>query len=125
MKLSLVPLFFGATAVASRLYAASYAGTVTTLSLSQSRGQYELETVAQSTACGVNPSWLMLDSEHRFLYCIDEAVDLANGTVTSFAIGANGTLTRIVQHETIAGPVMSQFYSAPGLPHRKFFAVAH
>ncbi|RAK95907.1 putative isomerase YbhE [Aspergillus ibericus CBS 121593] len=125
MRLSLVPLLFGATSVASRLYAASYAGTVTTLSLSQSRGQYELDTIAQSTDCGVNPSWLMLDSEHRVLYCLDEAVDYTNGTLTSLAIGANGTLTRIVQRETLAGPVMSQFYSAPGLPNRKFFAVAH
>ncbi|GKZ72619.1 hypothetical protein AnigIFM63309_011582 [Aspergillus niger] len=127
MKFSVVPLLFGATsAVASRLYAASYAGTVTTLSLSQSsKGHYELETVAQSTDCGTNPSWLMLDHDNRVLYCLDEAVDLANGTLTSFAIRPNGTLSKVVQLETIAGPVMSQFYSAPGVPHRKFFAVAH
>ncbi|PYH95725.1 putative isomerase YbhE [Aspergillus ellipticus CBS 707.79] len=125
MRPSLVPLLFGASAAASRLYAASYAGTVTTLSLAQSQGKAELSTIAQSTDCGVNPSWLMLDEAHRVLYCLDEAVDATNGTLTSFAVNSNGSLARITQLETMAGPVQSHFYLAPGLPNRKFFAVAH
>ncbi|PWY67917.1 putative isomerase YbhE [Aspergillus heteromorphus CBS 117.55] len=118
MKPSIIPLIFGTTAVASRLYAASYAGTVTTLSLTKSQGGAELTTLAQSTDCGINPSWLMLDQDHRVLYCLDEAVDESNGTLTSFAVNANGSLARITQMETMAGPVQSHFYSAPGLSNR-------
>ncbi|KAL2817007.1 Lactonase, 7-bladed beta-propeller-domain-containing protein [Aspergillus cavernicola] len=124
----LATLLFGSSVIASgpsRLYAASYAGTVSSLSLTKSGPNYELTTLSQTTDCGTSPSWLMLDKQNEVLYCLDEGVDLPNATLTSFQIKSNGSLARITQLSTLSGPVASEFYSAPGLPGRKFFAVAH
>ncbi|KAJ6118992.1 hypothetical protein N7471_013612 [Penicillium samsonianum] len=120
-------LFFAAsllghTALATRLYAASYAGLVTSLDLSKSN---ELSTLSQTTECGSNPSWLMLDSPNGVLYCLDEAINAPNGTITTLKTHQDGTLTKLAQLKTPAGPVMSAMYSAPGVLGRKFLAVAH
>ncbi|CAG8225640.1 unnamed protein product [Penicillium nalgiovense] len=112
----------GHAALATRLYAASYAGFVTSLDLSKSN---ELSTLSHTTDCGSSPSWLMLDSPNSILYCLDEAIDASNGTITTLRTHPDGTLTKLAQLKTPAGPVMSAMYSAPGIPNRKFFAVAH
>jgi hypothetical protein len=97
---------------ATRLYVTSYAGTVTTLDLVEGRsnGKHggatsKLETVATTTACGANPSWLALDYSKSFLYCLDEAWGQTNGAVTSFYTSSNGSLTPIAEVELVAGPV--------------------
>jgi 6-phosphogluconolactonase (cycloisomerase 2 family) len=113
---------FGHVAVATRLYAASYAGFVASLNFTKSN---ELSILSQTTDCGRSPSWLMLDSPNSVLYCLDEAVDAPNGTITTLRIHPNGTLTKLAQLKSPAGPVMSAMYSSPGVPGRKFFAVAH
>ncbi|OJJ84116.1 uncharacterized protein ASPGLDRAFT_66409 [Aspergillus glaucus CBS 516.65] len=113
-------------AMASRLYAASYAGIVSTLSLAPaSNGTGNLSVIAEFTSCGPSPSWLMLDGPHDILYCLDEGLNVPNGSIASFHTNANGSLTPIKHIETISGPVMSVLYSAPGVPGRKFIAVAH
>jgi 6-phosphogluconolactonase (cycloisomerase 2 family) len=113
---------FGHAALATKLYAASYAGLVTSLDFSESN---ELSTLSQTTECGSSPSWLMLDSPNSVLYCLDEAIGASNGTITALRTHPDGTLTKLAQLKTPAGPVMSAMYSAPGVPNRKFFAVAH
>ncbi|KAJ6130582.1 Cytochrome cd1-nitrite reductase-like C-terminal heme d1 [Penicillium capsulatum] len=122
LSICLAASLFGQTALAARLYAASYAGSVTSLDFSRPDG---LSTVSQTTDCGSSPSWLMLDSPNSVLYCLDEALEASNGTITTLRTHPNGTLTKIAHLKTLAGPVMSAMYSAPGIPKRKFFAVAH
>ena len=119
-------LLWAAPTLASRLYAASYAGTVSLLSLDPaSNGTGHLSVVSQSSDCGPSPSWLMLDGPRDILYCLDEGIDAPNGSITSFQTNADGSLTSIKHIQTISGPVMSTLYSASGVPGRKFMAVAH
>lgn len=113
---------FGHAALATKLYAASYGGFVTSLNFTQSN---ELSTLSQTTDCGSSPSWLMLDSPNSVLYCLDEAIGAPNGTISTLRTHPDGTLTKLAQLKTPAGPVMSAMYSAPGVQERKFFAVAH
>ncbi|KAL4879032.1 Lactonase, 7-bladed beta-propeller-domain-containing protein [Aspergillus karnatakaensis] len=121
--LPFIPLLFGGHATASHLYAASYAGTVTSLGLSKySNSSYQLSTLSQTTDCGPSPSWLMLDGENNILYCLDEGIDHPNGTLTSFKTFSNGTLSKLNQHATIPGPVASAFYTA-AYSGQKFFAL--
>ncbi|KAI1361760.1 putative isomerase YbhE [Xylaria arbuscula] len=96
-------LLAGSTS-ATLLYVTSYAGTVTTLDLVEG-GTTTLETVASTTACGTNPSWLALDYSKSFVYCLDEAWGLTTGTVTSFYTYPNGTLEPLASADVIAGPV--------------------
>ncbi|KAI0165604.1 putative isomerase YbhE [Xylariaceae sp. FL1272] len=105
------------SASANFLYVTSYAGTVTTLNLVQSsakRSTALLQTVDTSTACGSQPSWLNLDFQKSFVYCLDEAWDSTNGAVTSFYTNANGSLTPIAMAELIGGPVSIAEYGVGG-----------
>ncbi|KAI1431888.1 putative isomerase YbhE [Xylaria sp. CBS 124048] len=88
--------------VTARLYAASYAGTVTTLDLNLGGG---LRTIASTNACGVRPSWLAVDHAEPYVYCLDEAWDQPSGTVKSFHAEEDGSLSLIDGVELIAGPV--------------------
>ncbi|CRG86293.1 hypothetical protein PISL3812_03298 [Talaromyces islandicus] len=115
----------GNAALATRLYAASYAGSVTSLALTKTGKTYELSTLSKTTACGSSPSWLMLDSENSILYCLDEGITTPNGSITTFKTSQNGTLTTIQHLETLTGPVMSAMYSTPQVSQRQFLAVAH
>lgn len=117
-------LFAGLT-VASRLYAASYGGKVTELSLSNNGVKYQLFAGTQTSGCGASPSWLMVDREHEIIYCLDEAVDGLNGTLTSFRRNLNESLTEVERLQTIIGPVASALYKPANAPSRRFFAVAH
>lgn len=125
MFVCLVACLFGHAAFATRLYAASYGGFVTSLDLNMSNGVYGLSTFSQTTDCGSSPSWLMLDHPNHVLYCLNEALDAPNGTITTFRTHANGTLAELAHLKTPVGPVMSAMYTAPGVPNRSFFAVAH
>ncbi|KAH8700510.1 Lactonase, 7-bladed beta-propeller-domain-containing protein [Talaromyces proteolyticus] len=123
--ISLVASLLGNTVLATRLYAASYAGSVTSLALTKTRGAYELSTLSKTAACGSSPSWLMLDSENSILYCLDEGITALNGSVTTFKTNQNGTLSMIQHLKTLTGPVMSAMYSAPQVSKGQFLAVAH
>lgn len=120
-----VGLLLSSCVTASRLYAASYAGTVTELRLSKPGLNYQLGAVSQTNECGTSPSWLMVDRANDILYCLDEAVDLPNATLTSFNMNSNGSLATVQQLQTIAGPVSSTFYTPAQAPDRRFLALAH
>jgi hypothetical protein len=96
-------LLAGSTS-ATLLYVTSYAGTITTLDLVEGATS-KLETVASTTACGANPSWLTLDYSKSFVYCLDEAWGQSAGSVTSFYTHRNGSLTPLAKAELVAGPV--------------------
>jgi 6-phosphogluconolactonase (cycloisomerase 2 family) len=121
----MVASLLGNAVLATRLYAASYAGFVTSLSLTKTNGSYELSTLSKATDCGSSPSWLMLDNENSILYCLDEGITASNGSISTFKTNKNGKLTTIQRLKTLSGPVMSAMYSAPQVSARQFLAVAH
>ncbi|PSK56633.1 hypothetical protein B9Z65_6257 [Elsinoe australis] len=108
---SLVLTGLASTVSAVNLYASSYAGTVTSLSLTQGyNGSYSLQKTATIEGCGVDPSWVTLDSNAGLLYCSDESINDKKSVITSYLTSENGTLTQIDTAGTIYGPVSSVLY---------------
>ncbi|KAJ5552775.1 hypothetical protein N7494_002153 [Penicillium frequentans] len=118
-------ILFGELSSASKLYAASYGGSVYSLALTSSNGSHQLSKLAESTECGDSPSWLMLDRDNSVLYCLNEAIGSSNGSITSFKTHQDGSLPVIERLVTPGGLVMSAMYSAPAVRDHDFFAVAH
>ncbi|PNS15439.1 hypothetical protein CAC42_698 [Sphaceloma murrayae] len=107
--LALLSLAGSASAV--NLYASSYAGTVTSLSLLQStNGTYSLKATSTIEGCGADPAWLTLDSAAGILYCSDEDVNERNSIITSYLTSETGALTQLSSVGTIWGPVSSVVY---------------
>ncbi|KAF6796462.1 extracellular aldonolactonase [Colletotrichum musicola] len=96
------------------LYAASHAGTVTTLDLKTSESGATLEAISSTTECAANPSWLTLDQSKSLLYCADRGLTNPNGTLVSFSKSADGTLTPLGKLPTIKGAVSSVVYGKGG-----------
>lgn len=108
---------------ATNLYVASYAGTVTTLSLTETNGSLALNITHVTQDCAPNPSWLTLDQPHGVLYCLNEGLTTLNGSLSTFTTSANGMLTHVQNISTIAGPVSGVLYgSASGA---RGIALAH
>ncbi|KAI1102191.1 putative isomerase YbhE [Jackrogersella minutella] len=108
----LLSLGLASSASATLLYVSSYAGTVTTLSLTlpdddstSGTSAATLEAISNSTGCGPNPSWLTLDYSKNFLFCLDEGLTGPYGGVTSFFTNNDGTLTTLNKLDVIQGPV--------------------
>jgi len=118
-------MLVGATPVASFIYAASYAGIVSTLLLESWNGTYELSVIAENRGCGISPSWLMLNHEHNVILCLNEGVGNSNGSLTSFRMNSNGSLTSLDVVQTLVGPVMSTMYTVPSIANHSFIPVAH
>jgi 6-phosphogluconolactonase (cycloisomerase 2 family) len=98
---------------ATMLYAASYAGTVTTLNLTTATSaQPSLESVASSGGCGPNPSWLTLDKATSTLYCLNEGLTAPNGSLASLHTSPNGALTPLSNITTPLGPVSGAIYGS-------------
>ncbi|SMR62121.1 unnamed protein product [Zymoseptoria tritici ST99CH_1E4] len=111
------------TASAINLYVSDYAGNVTTLEfLQESSGNYSLKPTYVNPGCAPNPSWLTLDSHSRLLFCANEGLSSANGSLTTFTINSNGSLTSLSNTTTLSGPVSSVVY---GNTHDKAIALAH
>ena len=108
---------------ATNLYVSSYNGTITTLGLTSQNGSYQLQSLYKNTGCAPNPSWLNLDQPRGYLYCQDEGLTVANGSLSSFAVAKDGNLTLVDKASTITGPVNSVIYGnrnglrALALPH--------
>ncbi|KAF2146385.1 uncharacterized protein K452DRAFT_264171 [Aplosporella prunicola CBS 121167] len=113
------------SSLASNLFVTSYTGTVTTYGLSCSSDNGTITTLtAQHTDrnCGASPSWLTLDPARRILYCLDEGLSTPNGSLNSYRVARDGTLTPISHFASITGPVSAALYGPPG--HRSL-AAAH
>jgi len=98
---------------ATSLFVASYAGTVTTLSLTETAGNYSLDQTFVSTDCAPNPSWLTLDASRGLLFCLNEGLETVNGSLSSFKVNTDGSLVHIQNTTTISGPVSGIIYGAP------------
>lgn len=108
-------LLLGAASLSSatNLFVASYAGTVTSLSLTESTGNYSLKETFVSTDCAPNPSWLTLDANRGLLFCLNEGLETVNGSLSSFKVNTDGSLVHVQNTTTISGPVSGVFYGAP------------
>lgn len=111
-------------ASATNLFVASYAGDITTLSLTEVNGTYSLEKTHYNDGCSPNPSWLTLDPNHGTLYCLDEGLETTNGSLSSFTIQKNGQLDLVEKQKTISGPVSGVIYGNPASGKRAI-ALAH
>lgn len=108
---------------ATNLFVSDYSGDVSTLSLTEHGGHYSLTKVSANTGCSPNPSWLTLDTNHATLYCLDEGLEVTNGSLTSFTIGDDGSLTKVHRETTISGPVSGVIYGNPA--EKRSIALAH
>ena len=97
------------SATAEKLWASSYAGTVSALELNGK----SLKAVSSSTDCGKYPAWLALDKGRNLqkpvLYCVNEGWDPPAG-FSSLSVSGN-KLTKISSLSTLGGPVSSEFYN--------------
>ncbi|KAK7511750.1 Lactonase, 7-bladed beta-propeller-domain-containing protein [Phyllosticta citriasiana] len=79
-----------------------------------------------SVNCGKNPTWLARDYARHLIYCIDEGLDGANGSVNRYWIGRSGPNRDMVTGQffhiegnatTLPGPVSGVVYGASSKEH--------
>lgn len=111
MGLSLAAVAAADSAGPAILYAASYSGNITSLSLENSNAGYTLNKISVATECGANPVWLEQDKERNLLYCSDEA-----GTIGVFGVNSStpGSLQPIMQMNSSYAPVASTLFDVNG-----------
>ncbi|KAI1386637.1 putative isomerase YbhE [Hypoxylon trugodes] len=123
----LLSLGLASSASSTLLYVSSYAGTVSTFSLttpdddSATGAAATLEIISNSTGCGPNPSWLSLDYSKNLLFCLDEGFTGPYGGVTTFYTDDDGTLTTLDKLDVIQGPVSIAEFGVGG----RGLAIAH
>ncbi|KAI4177878.1 MAG: hypothetical protein LQ346_007606, partial [Caloplaca aetnensis] len=130
---SLTPLVLAALAAtsttvsATRLFASSYAGTITTLDLSKlGNASYYLAKLDTTNACSPNASWIEIDVKRRNLFCLDEGMVTGNGSLTSFKIkndDTGKTLSQVAHTIIPNAPVNSALFT--GANGSQLLAVAH
>jgi hypothetical protein len=97
--------------MASRLFVASYSGTITTLEfLGSNSSGYSLGIVEQTKAVSPNPSSLTLDKSRKILYATEPGVNGPNGTLNSLAISSNGSLSLADSMATPQGAANARLY---------------
>ena len=122
--LTALVLCAGATlGAATNLFVSSYAGNITTLSLTENCGKYNLAKTFYNSGCSPNPSWLTLDAHRGTLYCLDEGLTVPNGSLSSYLVNADGSLKQVQKASTISGPVSGVIYGNPA--GQRAIALAH
>ncbi|KAF7947763.1 hypothetical protein EAE96_008842 [Botrytis aclada] len=120
MRFSPRDVFVNGT-ITANLFVSSYIGTISTLQLSKSvNGSYSLNTLSVNNVTRDNPSWLHKDPKNGILYCLNEGLSVSNGSISSFTIAENGTLSLLGNGLTISGPVSSVLFNGG-----KAMAAAH
>lgn len=108
---------------ATNLFVSSYAGNITSLSLTESGGNYNLEKTFYNPGCAPNPSWLTLDVDRGELYCLDEGLTVPNGTLSSYLVNPDGSLKQVQKADTVSGPVSGVIFGNPS--GNRSIALAH
>ncbi|THX12202.1 3-carboxy-cis,cis-mucoante lactonizing enzyme [Aureobasidium pullulans] len=108
---------------ATNLFVSDYSGNISTLELTEHGGHYSLTKTSANAGCAPNPSWLALDTNHNTLYCLNEGLEVTNGSLTSFTINSSGHLHKIHREQTISGPVSGVIYGNPA--EKRSIALAH
>jgi 6-phosphogluconolactonase (cycloisomerase 2 family) len=87
------------------LFVSSYSGVVRSINLSGSGHQWTLKNIADNTDCGKSPSWLTYDAAQRRLYCLNEGLEEANGSVTALSVSKEGLFSKAGGQTLLQGPV--------------------
>ncbi|KAJ4360779.1 uncharacterized protein N0V89_001346 [Didymosphaeria variabile] len=98
---------------AIHLFAAQSDGNLTTLNLSagDTRKPSGFKAIANTIDCAGNPSHLNLDFHNRVLYCLDRGQSNATaGSLNSFSISRNGSLSRIARTTAPLSGVFAQIF---------------
>ena len=120
---TMIILSLSTTISATSLYVSSYTGNIAALSLTVNNGSYSLRKTGSYPQCGPNPSWLTIDNSRGLLFCLNEGLTTPNGSLSSFTINDDGSLSHVQNTTTISGPVSGITYgSAAG---RRAIALAH
>ncbi|EMC97877.1 hypothetical protein BAUCODRAFT_31884 [Baudoinia panamericana UAMH 10762] len=110
-------------ASATNLFVSDYNGYVNTYSLTAREGNYSLTSIFNTTECAPNPSWLTIDTNRGLLFCMNEGLNTVNGSLSSFTINGDGSLTHVENTTTPSGPVHGVIYgNAAG---QRAIALAH
>jgi 6-phosphogluconolactonase (cycloisomerase 2 family) len=100
---------------ATRLFVASYAGTITTINVSKDHSSgYSLQETTSTLACalpGSPPSWIVLDKKGETLYCTNPGQDLPNGKLFSLDVEKNGSLTPLNSIDTPLSAAYAAIYN--------------
>lgn len=124
MLASAALLALSAAAVsATNLFVSDYSGNITSLSLTENNGTYVLNQTFLNADCAPNPSWLTIDANRGLLFCLNEGLETVNGSLSSFTINGDGSLTHVKNATTISGPVNGVIYG-PAAGQRAI-ALAH
>jgi hypothetical protein len=112
------------TTTTTTLYVSHYDGHIYTLALDTVKRSLTL--AGSLKACGDMPSWLTYDSAGHTLYCVDESgfnANFGNGTLSSFTVSSNGSLSKTAKVTTLPGGVASVIYN--DIDGRDYLAIAH
>jgi 6-phosphogluconolactonase (cycloisomerase 2 family) len=90
------------------LFVAAYSGVVRSINLSGAGHVWNLKNLDDSRDCGKNPSWLTYDASKRHLYCLNEAFDEVNGTVTALSVSKDGKFSKLGSQTLLSGPVSAE-----------------
>jgi 6-phosphogluconolactonase (cycloisomerase 2 family) len=110
-------------ASATNLFISDYSGEITSVSLTEKGGNYTISRTFTNTQCAPNPSWLTVDVDRGLLFCLNEGLTSKNGSLSSFLINTDGSLTHVRNATTISGPVNGVIYGEPA--GQRGLALAH
>lgn len=114
LLLATVPVLVAAqngTAPPTTFFVAGYDGFVRTLQLTGQGNSSALTLLNQTDACGSNPSWLSIEITKHRVWCLDEGFVAGFGTLNSFDIEENGSLSPMEHRNVSASPVHSRIYN--------------
>lgn len=93
-------------ASATNLFIADYSGEITSVSLTEKNGNYSAMKTFTNSNCAPNPSWLTIDANRGLFFCLNEGLATGtNGSISSFTIDTDGSLTHVRNATTLPGPV--------------------
>jgi 6-phosphogluconolactonase (cycloisomerase 2 family) len=96
---------------ATRLYVASYGGSITSLNY-LGRNFNSTPVVSQNSDCGPSPSWLVWEDDRRVLHCLDEGIDRPSGSLVSYSVDMNGLLVKLGKTSVPPNPVHGSLLGA-------------
>lgn len=109
-------------ALAVRLLASHFSGTIYTLDLSWNNATSgNLKITSQAEGCGVTPTWLYLDQDTRTVYCFDESW-AGSGVITQWSL-SNASANSLSITGSAATPGNSVYGSLYGGKDGKAFVI--
>ena len=114
-----------AATYSANIHVSDYSGNISSLSLTEKNGHYSLEKMQQTKECGPNPAWLTIDTHRGILFCTNEGLETTNGSLSSFSIRPDGSLSLIQTEASPSGPVSAVIYGDRNPTEKLAIALAH